>query len=73
MLTIAAETTATQSPFHFVFTRDIEFRQETIYFIVVDRFHDGDANHRSGLNPELFDPERKDWGKYWGGRSTGHH
>src|SRR6476661_8450227 len=26
----------------FLYTRDIEFRQETIYFIVVDRFYDGD-------------------------------
>ena len=28
------------SDFEFLFTRSIEFRQETIYFIIVDRFYD---------------------------------
>ena len=55
----------------FIFTRDIEFRQETIYFIVVDRFFDGDQENNEGENPELFDPEGKDWGKYWGGDLQG--
>jgi cyclomaltodextrin glucanotransferase len=32
----------TEIDLEFLYTRDIEFRQETIYFIVVDRFHDGD-------------------------------
>ncbi len=55
----------------FLYTRDIEFRQETIYFIVVDRFHDGDQGNSEGPNPELFDPEGQDWGKYWGGDLQG--
>jgi cyclomaltodextrin glucanotransferase len=55
----------------FLYTRDIEFRQETIYFIVVDRFHDGDSENSEGPNPELYDPEAKDWGKYWGGDLQG--
>ncbi len=55
----------------FLYTRDIEFRQETIYFIVVDRFNDGDAENSEGPNPELYDPEQKDWGKYWGGDLQG--
>lgn len=55
----------------FIFTRDIEFRQETIYFIVVDRFFDGDPENNEGENPELYDPEKKDWGKYWGGDLQG--
>jgi len=55
----------------FLYTRDIEFRQETIYFIVVDRFHDGDQENNEGPNPELYDPEGKDWGKYWGGDLQG--
>lgn len=55
----------------FLYTRDIEFRQETIYFIVVDRFFDGDAENSEGPNPELYDPEGKDWGKYWGGDLQG--
>jgi cyclomaltodextrin glucanotransferase len=55
----------------FLYTRDIEFRQETIYFLVVDRFYDGDPDNSEGPNPELYDPERKDWGKYWGGDLQG--
>ncbi|HEY9659907.1 MAG TPA: alpha-amylase family glycosyl hydrolase, partial [Allocoleopsis sp.] len=57
--------------FEFLFTRDIEFRQETIYFIVVDRFHDGDPDNSEGPNPELHDPTQQDWWKYWGGDLQG--
>ncbi|HEY9872435.1 MAG TPA: alpha-amylase family glycosyl hydrolase, partial [Candidatus Obscuribacterales bacterium] len=55
----------------FLYTRDIEFRQETIYFIVIDRFYDGDPDNSEGPNPELYDPENKNWGKYWGGDIQG--
>jgi cyclomaltodextrin glucanotransferase len=55
----------------FLYTRDIEFRQETIYFIVVDRFYDGDPDNSEGPNPELYDPTRTEWGKYWGGDLQG--
>ena len=55
----------------FLYTRDIEFRQETIYFVVVDRFQDGDPTNSEGPNPELFDPKRQDWGRYWGGDLQG--
>lgn len=55
----------------FLYTRDIEFRQETIYFIVVDRFYDGDPENNYGPNPELYDPDKQDWGKYWGGDLQG--
>ncbi|MDX2272335.1 MAG: alpha-amylase family glycosyl hydrolase [Cyanobacteriota bacterium] len=55
----------------FLFTRDIEFRQETIYFVILDRFHDGDPSNNPGPNPELYDPHRQDWGKYWGGDIQG--
>lgn len=55
----------------FLYTRDIEFRQETIYFLVVDRFFDGDPKNSEGPNPELYDSEGKDWGKYWGGDLQG--
>ena len=34
----------------FLYTRDIEFRQETIYFLVVDRFYDGDPTNNEGPN-----------------------
>ncbi len=55
----------------FLYTRDIEFRQETIYFIIVDRFYDGDPDNNQGPNPELYDPEKQEWGKYWGGDLQG--
>ena len=55
----------------FLYTRDIEFRQETIYFIVVDRFCDGDPENSEGPNPELYDRDQQDWGKYWGGDLQG--
>ncbi len=61
----------TELDLEFLYTRDIEFRQETIYFIVVDRFHDGDSANNEGPNPELYDPEGKNWGKYWGGDLQG--
>ena len=57
--------------FEFLFTRAIEFRQETIYFIIVDRFNDGDPSNNKGPNPQLYDPTRKYWGKYWGGDLPG--
>ena len=57
--------------FDFLFTRAIEFRQETIYFIIVDRFHDGDISNNQGTNPELYDPTRQKWGRYWGGDLQG--
>jgi len=55
----------------FLYTRSIEFRQETIYFIVVDRFFEGDPSNSEGTNPELYDPTGQDWGKYWGGDLQG--
>jgi cyclomaltodextrin glucanotransferase len=61
----------TEIDLEFLYTRDIEFRQETIYFIVVDRFFDGDKANSQGPNPELYDPTQQDWGKYWGGDLQG--
>jgi cyclomaltodextrin glucanotransferase len=52
-------------------TSDLEFRGETIYFIVVDRFHDGNPANNAGPSPELFDASRSDWRKYWGGDLQG--
>jgi cyclomaltodextrin glucanotransferase len=68
---VPEEKTETEIDLEFLYTRDIEFRQETIYFLVVDRFHDGDPENSEGPNPELYDPEAKDWGKYWGGDLQG--
>lgn len=61
----------TEIDLEFLYTRDIEFRQETIYFLVVDRFHDGDPENSEGTNTELYDPTKQDWGKYWGGDLQG--
>lgn len=70
--TLVTETpTESEIDLEFLYTRDIEFRQESIYFIVVDRFYDGDSENSEGPNPELYDPEAKDWGKYWGGDLQG--
>lgn len=63
--------TEQNADFEFLFARAIEFRQETIYFIVVDRFFDGDTSNNTGPNPELYDETRTKWGKYWGGDLPG--
>ncbi|WP_414755041.1 alpha-amylase family glycosyl hydrolase [Anabaena sp. CCY 9910] len=68
---IESPTPETEIDLEFLYTRDIEFRQETIYFLVVDRFYDGDSENSEGYNPELYDPSGKDWGKYWGGDLQG--
>ena len=60
-----------ETEFEFLFTRSIEFRQETVYFIIVDRFNDGDPSNNLGQNPELYDATRQKWGKYWGGDLQG--
>ena len=70
--TLVVETTPKSDlDLDFIYTRDIEFRQETIYFIVVDRFYDGDPENSMGAKPELYDPDGQDWGKYWGGDLQG--
>ncbi|MDX2212243.1 MAG: alpha-amylase family glycosyl hydrolase [Oculatellaceae cyanobacterium bins.114] len=69
-LTVESRTDA-DIDLEFLYTRDVEFRQETIYFIVVDRFYDGDPDNSEGPNPELYDPQGEDWGKYWGGDLQG--
>lgn len=68
---VSAPKQDTEIDLEFLYTRDVEFRQETIYFIVVDRFHDGDPDNSEGPNPELYDLEQQDWGKYWGGDLQG--
>jgi cyclomaltodextrin glucanotransferase len=64
----ASENVAQEKP---VGVTDIEFRGELIYFLVVDRFFDGDPNNNTGQDPKLYDPERQDYGKYWGGDIEG--
>lgn len=49
---------------------DVEFRAETLYFVVLDRFSSGSAE-KSREDDGMFDPECKDWNKYWGGDLQG--
>ena len=49
---------------------DIEFRAETIYFLVVDRFAEGKPD-KERVEDEMFDPSQEDWHKYWGGDLQG--
>ncbi len=48
---------------------DEEFRGETIYFAVTDRFKVGKKYPHKGT--ELDDPTHQDWNKYWGGDLQG--
>lgn len=57
---------------------EAEFRREFIYFIIVDRFHDGtsEQEERQGIwdrgeRAGLFDKTWLEWGKYWGGNLQG--
>jgi len=60
------------------FVNENEFRQEVIYFIIVDRFHDGTSDEEErqgqwdrGEKSGLYDKTWLDWGKYWGGNIQG--
>ncbi|MCX5784707.1 MAG: alpha-amylase family glycosyl hydrolase [Elusimicrobia bacterium] len=47
------------------------FNENTIYFLVVDRFLNSDPSNDNCRNPEAFDAAQKDWCKYWGGDLAG--
>jgi cyclomaltodextrin glucanotransferase len=49
---------------------DVEFRSETIYFLVLDRFSIGNPGKVREDDP-MFDPRQRDWHKYWGGDLQG--
>ena len=48
-----------------------EFRDQTLYFIVIDRFHDGNPQNNVGKDGTTYDATRKEWYKYWGGDLLG--
>lgn len=57
---------------------ELEFREEIIYFLIVDRFNDAtsDEEERRGIwdrgdMPGLYDKTWMKWGKYWGGNLRG--
>lgn len=49
---------------------DVEFRSETIYFLVLDRFAIGNPG-KNREDDEMFDVSHQDWRKYWGGDLQG--
>lgn len=49
---------------------DAEFRPEVIYFVVLDRFAIGNPGKEREPD-EMFDPNHRDWKKYWGGDLQG--
>ena len=51
--------------------RDV--RAETMYFVFVDRFADGDPSNNGGKNETCFDPTRSDPLRFWGGDLQGLH
>ena len=58
-----------QKPATHLYLSDEEFRGETIYFAITDRFNVGKKRtHAAG---ELDDPTHQDWNKYWGGDLQG--
>ena len=55
-----------------------EFREEVIYFLIVDRFHDATSEEEErqgvwdrGSKHGLYDKTWTQWGKYWGGNLRG--
>jgi len=61
---IVASSAQTQSSETF-----LDFRKETIYFVFLDRFSDGDATNNTGNNPATYDPTNLK--KYVGGDIRG--
>ncbi|OOF08018.1 hypothetical protein BZG82_15655, partial [Salinivibrio sp. PR5] len=47
----------------------LDFRKETIYFVFLDRFSDGDSSNNIGENKDTYDPN--DLKKYIGGDIRG--
>jgi cyclomaltodextrin glucanotransferase len=55
----------------FLVTPEMEFRKETIYFIVIDRFFNSCSHNDLSGREGLFDPTHQHWGRYWGGDLKG--
>lgn len=49
-----------------------DFKNEVIYQVFTDRFFNGDTkNDDPEISKGLFDPDKKNWGVYWGGDLEG--
>ena len=49
----------------------LEMRGDTIYFLFMDRFSNGNPSNDTGNNPATYSPDKKDLKKYWGGDIQG--
>ncbi|MDX6695182.1 MAG: cyclomaltodextrin glucanotransferase [Blastocatellia bacterium] len=53
-------------------SRAADFKRETIYQIITDRFFDGDtANNNPSQSSGLYDSTKTNWRAYWGGDLAG--
>ena len=43
----------------------VDYSKDVIYQIITDRFYDGDKSNNPSGN--LYDANKNDWKKYWGG------
>ncbi|MBX3743633.1 MAG: hypothetical protein KF712_21790 [Akkermansiaceae bacterium] len=50
---------------------DVEFRSDTMYFLVLDRFECGTPEKAREKEDEMYDGSHQDWRKYWGGDLQG--
>lgn len=50
---------------------DVEFRSDTMYFLVLDRFECGAPEKAREKRDEMYDGSHQDWRKYWGGDLQG--
>ncbi|MCP9928611.1 alpha-amylase family glycosyl hydrolase [Cyanobium sp. CH-040] len=75
-----AEHRATQaaSELGYLSTSELDFREEVIYFVIVDRFYDATSDEEElaglwdrGEKEGLYDKMWLHWGKYWGGNLDG--
>ncbi len=49
----------------------LEMRGDTMYFLFLDRFHDGNPDNNTGRNPETYSSDKSDLKKYLGGDIQG--
>jgi cyclomaltodextrin glucanotransferase len=61
-----------------LFITEREFREEVVYFLIVDRFYDATSEEEErqgvwdrGATVGLYDKTWTQWGKYWGGNLLG--
>ncbi|BDU51304.1 alpha-amylase family glycosyl hydrolase [Haliovirga abyssi] len=49
----------------------VDMRGRTIYFLMTDRFSDGDPSNNNGNNPAQYSADKSNWRKYFGGDIQG--